>query len=48
VALLWTHSNRSMSVLCCRLQRQTQDSRWGFTRAEQRGRIPSLTLLVTT
>jgi len=45
--LLWTHSNSSMSLLCWGLQRWTQDSRWGLTRVEQRGRIPSLDLLAT-
>jgi len=33
-ALLWTHSNRSMSVLCWGLQSWTQDSQWSLTRAE--------------
>ena len=46
VALLRPRSNRSMSFLCWGLQSWMQDSRWGLTRAEQRGRIPSLDLLV--
>jgi len=45
--LLWTRSNSSMSFLCWGLQSWTQDCRWGLTRAEQRGRIPSLALLAT-
>jgi len=45
VALLCTRSNRSMSFLCRRLQSWMQDCRWGLTRAEQRGRTPSLDLL---
>jgi len=47
MALLWTRSNRSMSFLCWGLQRQTQESRWGLTTVEKRGRIPSLDLLAT-
>jgi len=38
--LLWPCTNRSMSVLCRGLQSWTQDSRWGLTRAEQRGQNP--------
>jgi len=34
-----------MSFLCWGLQSWTQDSRWGLTRVEQRGRITSLNLL---
>ncbi|KAK4832903.1 hypothetical protein QYF61_026546 [Mycteria americana] len=47
VALLWTHSNRSMSFLYWGPQTQMQYPRWGLTRVEQRGRITSLDLLVT-
>ena len=47
MVLLWPHSDRSMSVLCWGLQSCMQDSRWGLTRAEQRGRIPCLNLLAT-
>ena len=36
-----------MSFLCWGLQSWTQDSRWGLTRVEQRGRITSLALLAT-
>ena len=36
-----------VSFLCCGLQSWMQDSRWGLTRADQRGRIPSLDLLAT-
>ena len=36
-----------MSFLCWGLQSWTQYSRWGLTRAEQRGRITSLDLLAT-
>jgi len=46
VVLLWTRSNSSTFFLCC-LQSWTQDSRWGLTRAEQRGRITSVDLLAT-
>jgi len=45
--LLWTHSSSSASVLCWGPQAWMQDSRWGLTRAEQKGTIPSLTLLAT-
>jgi len=34
VALLWTHSNRSMLFLCGGPWSWTQDSRWGLMRAE--------------
>jgi len=41
-ALLWTRSNSPTSFLCWGPQAWTQDSRWGLTRAEQRGTVPSL------
>jgi len=45
VALLWTHSNNSISFLCWGLQGWTQYSRCCLTSAEQTGRINSLDLL---
>ena len=39
--------NRSTSFLCWGPQTWMQHSRWGLTRAEQRGTIPSLDLLAT-
>ena len=45
--LLWTCSNSSMSFLCWGPQSWTQSCRWGLSRGEQRGRIPSLDLLAT-
>jgi len=45
--LLWPHSNRSISFVCWGLQSWTQGSWWALTRAEQRGRVPSLDLLAT-
>ena len=36
----WTHSHRSVFFLCWGVRSWTEDSRWGLTRAEQRGRIP--------
>jgi len=43
--LLWTHSSRSLSLLCWGLQSWTQDSMWGLTRAKQRGRITTVRAL---
>ena len=40
-ALLWTHSNSPTSV-CAGPQAWTQHCRWGLTRAEQKGTVPSL------
>ena len=40
--LLWTRSNSPTSFLCWGPQAWTQYCRWGLTRAEQRGTIPSL------
>ena len=45
-ALLWTHSNSSMSFMCCGPQSWKQYSRWVPMGAEQRGRITSLYQLV--
>ena len=45
-ALLWTHSNSSMSFLCWGPQNWMQYSRWVPMGAEQRGRITSLYQLV--
>jgi len=42
MALLWTLSNSSKTFLYCGPQIWTQYSRWGLTRAEQRGTITSL------
>jgi len=47
VALLWTLSSSSSSCLNWGAQNWTQYSRWGLTRAEQRGRRNSLDLPVT-
>lgn len=43
--LPWTRSKRFITFLFCGLHSWTQHSRWDLTRAEQRGKIPSLTLL---
>ena len=45
VALIWTHSKSSVPFLYWEPQAWTQYSRWGLTRAEQRGTITSLTPL---
>ena len=45
VALLWTHSRSSLSLLSCGAQNWAQNSRCDLSRAEQRGRITSLHLL---
>lgn len=46
VALFWTRSNSSMSFLCWGPQSLVQCYKWALTRAEQRGRVLSLTLLL--
>jgi len=45
--IFWTHSNSSMSFLHWGPQAWTQYCKRGPTRAEQRGTITSLSLLVT-
>ena len=47
VALHWTLSSLSLSLLSWGAQHRTQPSRGGLTSAEQRGRISSLDLLAT-
>jgi len=47
MALHWTLSSMSISVLYCEAQNWTQYSRCGLTCTEQRGRITSLNLLTT-
>ena len=47
VAFLWTLSNSSTSFLCWGPHTWTQSSRWGLTRAKQRGTITSLSLLAS-
>lgn len=47
MALLWSLFNKSMFFLYWWLQCWTQHPKCGLTRAEQRCRIPSLTLLAT-
>lgn len=42
--ILWIHSSRSPSFPCWGPQRWVQPRRWGLMGAEQRGRIPSLSL----
>lgn len=48
VGLLWTLSKSSTSFLRWGPQGWTQGSRWDLRRAEWRGTIPSLSLLVTS
>lgn len=47
VPLSWFQEDTSISPLCWRAQNWTQYSRCGLTSAEERGRITSLSLLIT-
>lgn len=40
MALLWTHSNRSISLLCWEPQTWVQHSRWVLVRAEGKNHLP--------